>query len=161
MLTNPAFSLEGPANRMLTTETRSLGAVAGAVIAVLLCANRWKASKSYAQVAALLKGLPVAFVLSDKNGTLLYVSEEAWRLMDIPRGEAVGQSYFSLLFNLSEKGASVQRYMNLLDSDENKLSSVELGLRGSPNKSWHGTWMPVDLPSGRCLITVIEPASAA
>ncbi len=161
MLNNPAFSQQGPANKALTAETRSIGSTAGGVIAILLCANRWKASRSHAQLVALVKRLPVPFVLSDKNGTLLYISEEAGRLMNIPAGEAVGQSYFALLFNLSEKGAAIQRYVSLLDSAETRESSIELKLLSCPDKSWRGTLMPVDLQAGRCLITVIEPESKA
>lgn len=161
MLNKPDFSQHGPPNRMLATQSRSIGSLAGAAVAVLLCANRWKATKSHAQLAALVRRLPVPFVLSDKNGTLLYISEEAGRVMNIAPGDAAGQSYFSLLFNLSEKGASIQRYVNLLDSDENKESSIELKLLGCPEKAWRGTLMPVDLQAGRCLITVIEPAAIA
>jgi hypothetical protein len=157
MLNKPDFSQGGPFNGMLTAESRSLGAIAGATVAVLLCANRWKAAKSHAQLAALVKQLPVPFVLSDKNGTLLFISEEAGRLMNVAPAEAAGQSYFAHLFNLSEKGASIQRYVNLLDAEESKESSIELRLRSRPEKSCRGTLMPVDLQAGRCLITVIEP----
>lgn len=117
MLNKPGFSQSpGPINLVLTAETRSIGAVVGGVIAALLCANRWKAARSHDQLVALVKRLPVPFVLSDKNGTLLYISEEAGKLMNLTSAEAVGQSYFALLFNLSEKGASIQRYVSLLDS---------------------------------------------
>lgn len=156
MLNKPAFSEQEPANKALTTETRSLGAVVAAVIAVMLCANRSKVSRSHAQLASLVKRLPVPFVLSDKNGTLLYISEEAGHLMNIPPAEAAGQSYFSLLFNLSHKGAAIQRYVSLLDSEENKETSFDLRLLTCPERAWRGTLMPVDLDSGRCLITVIE-----
>jgi len=161
MLNNTDFSQQAPLNKTLTAETRSFGSVVGAVVAVLLCANRAKASKSHAQLAALVKRLPVPFVLSDKNGTLLYISEEAGRLMNIPPEEAAGQSYFALLFNLTEKGAAIQRYVKLLDSAEIKESSIELRLLSCPEKSWRGTLMPVDLQMGRCLITVIEPMAKA
>jgi hypothetical protein len=161
MLSNTGFSQQAPVDKALTFETRSFGAVVGAVVAVLLCGNREKASKSHTQLAALVKRLPVPFVLSDKNGTLLYISEEAGRLMNIPPEEAAGQSYFALLFNLTEKGAAIQRYVNLLDSVESKESSIELRLLSCPEKSWGGTLMPVDLQMGRCLITVIEPMARA
>lgn len=161
MLNRPGFSQLGPPDRVLTAGTRSIGSIAGGVIAVLLCGNRWKASKSHVQLATLVRRLPVPFVLSDKNGTLLYISEEAGRLMNIAPGEAAGQSYFALLFNLSEKGASIQRYVNLLDSEENKESSIDLRLLSCPDKSWRGTLMPVDMQAGRCLITVIAPVSIA
>jgi len=161
MLNKPAFSQQGPFDKKLTAESRSIGAVTGAVIAVLLCANRSKASRSHAQLVALVKRLPVPFVLSDKNGTLLYISEDAGRLMNIPPGEAVGQDYFSLLFNLSEKGAAIQKYVGLLDSTDNRESSIELKLLNCPDKSWRGTLMPVDLQTGKCLITVIEPVALA
>jgi hypothetical protein len=162
MLNKPGFSQrQGPANKMLTAETRSVGSVVGGIIAALLCINRAKAFRSHSQLVALVKRLPVPFVLSDKNGTLLYISEEAAQLMDMSPAEAVGQSYFALLFNLSEKGAAIQRYVNLLDSAESRESSIELRLMSCPEKSWRGTLMPVDLQTGRCLITVIEPESKA
>jgi PAS domain-containing protein len=161
MLNRPAFSQPGPFDKVLTTDSRSIGTVVGAVVAVLLCTNRWKASKSNAQLVTLVKRLPVPFVLSDKNGTLLYISDEAGHLMNVPPKEAAGQSYFALLFNLSEKGASIQRYVNLLDSAENKESIIELRLLSCPEKSWRGILMPVDLEVGRCLITVIEPLPKA
>lgn len=161
MLNKPSFSAQEPQNKLLTTETRSTGAVVAAVIAVLLCGNRAKVARGHAQLAALVKRLPVPFVLSDKNGTLLYISEEAGHLMNIRPAEAAGQSYFSLLFNLSDKGAAIQRYVSLLDSEENNEASFDLRLLTCPDRLWRGTLMPVDLDSGRCLITVIEAKTTA
>lgn len=161
MLYTPAFSQQAPFDKKLTAETRSLGAIAGAVVAISLCANRWKASRSYSQLATLMKNMPVPFVLSDKNGTLLYISEAAGKLMELSPKEAVGQSYFALLFHLSEKGAAIQRYVMLLDSQDTKVSSIELKLLNCPEKSWRGTLMPVDLQTGKCLITVIEPMTVS
>lgn len=157
MLNRPQFSQKGPFDMKLTAETRSVGAISGAMVAILLCANRSKASKSHAQLVALVKRLPVPFVLSDKNGTLLYISQEAAKLMQISQKEAEGQSYFSLLFNLSEKGAAIHRYVGLLDSRHDGESTVELRLQNAPEVPYRGTLMPVDMHIGRCLVTVITP----
>lgn len=159
MLMHPTFSAVGKPDYQVTDWVRSAGAVAGAIVALLLCLHRWKAVRGHEQLVSLVKRLPVPFVLSDKDGTLLYVSDDASKVMNIPVGEAVGQSYFSMLLNQSDKGAAIQKYVALVDSMEHRESSIELKLKNNPEKSWNGILTPVDLQLGRCLITVLAPAN--
>lgn len=157
MLSFPHFSSPGQINLTLSAEIRGTGSVGAAMVAILLCINRTNLVRSHEQLAILVKRLPMPFLLSDKNGMLIYVSDEALQLMHISQTEARGKSYFTLLFNLSEKGNTIQSYMRLFDAPEDGVSLVELRLWNCPEKAFVGTLMPVDLQPDRYLITLIKP----
>lgn len=160
MLNHPTFSVQGPASVRLTIETRSAGTLVGATIVILLCVNRCKAVRSNMQLAALVKRLPLPFVLSDSNGTLLFASEEAARLINIPQQEIVGLSYFELLMNATNKGATIQSYMDVIDAPTPTEATIDLKIANCPGKFWKGLLIPIELYHMKRLITVITPSAA-
>lgn len=121
-----------------------------------LCILRVRGSDNHRQLFTLLKCMPVPFVVSDRNGVLLFASEEAAQLMEISKEAAAGQSYFVLLLNATDQGTAVQKYVTLLDAPLFQESVVELKLLKHPEESWTGVLIPVDLQDGKCLVTVIK-----
>ena len=148
-------------NQTHITIIRSMGACFGASAAVALCFYRLKSARKSEQLNLLVKEIPVPFVLSDGNGEIILVNKQALQLLGVTASIAEGNSYFSLLTDASQKGNSIQKYLEIFETKEAREYALELKPKNNPGVVLHGTVIPADGVGGRYLITIIsEPALA-
>jgi PAS domain-containing protein len=143
-------------NGELIGNFRSVGVLAGASFAVVLCFNRLKVSRKNEQLNLLVKEIPVPFVLSDGNGEIILMNTQASQLLGVPGRRIEGESYFSLLTDINRKGDCIQKYLELFDMKSPRELTIELKPQNNPGVVLRGTLIPADADRSRYLITVIS-----
>ena len=90
-------------------------------------------------MAALLDRLGQAYVLGDREGTIMEVNETFLALTGYPREHIIGQSYYSLFARPAERAARQQEY---LDSVEHQLlaETYERVLIGRDDRQYRMQW---------------------
>ncbi|HVV73204.1 MAG TPA: hypothetical protein VHI52_17155, partial [Verrucomicrobiae bacterium] len=78
---NPDIFRPGTPNVALIHGIRSLGAVLGASVAVLLCFHRLKVGRQSEQLNLIVKEIRVPFVLSDANGEIILMNKQAAEIL--------------------------------------------------------------------------------
>ena len=152
----PDLFRPGPPDHELIQKIRSLGMFAGASVSVLLCFNLLKVARKNEQLSLLVKEIPVPFVLSDCNGEIILINNQAAQLLGVPGRKIEGDSYFSLLTDINQKGDYIQKYLQLFDAKSPQELTIELKPRNNPGMALHGTLIPADGGSNRYLITIIS-----
>ena len=109
------------------------------------------------QILHLLRHMPVPFVLSSENATVLFINEQASKMLNVTDKEARGTQFFSLLEDVTEKkGSAVGRYLSVFDLK----SSEELVSKFRPcaNKDTvlNGCSILVENAGLRRMVTVIS-----
>jgi PAS domain-containing protein len=154
----PDFAMKGAVDVHANMFIRSIGAVTGAVLAVYLCIHRARLVKDHGQMLQLLKRMPVPFVLSDEHGEILFINEQAAALLKVASKDAVGDSFFSLLENVAEKGTSIQRYLSVFDTKSSQELVSKFRPRTNPDVLFNGHSILVETAGLRRMVTIISPA---
>jgi PAS domain-containing protein len=154
----PDFAMKGAVDVHANIFIRSIGAVTGAVLAVYLCIHRARLMKDHGQMLQLLKRMPVPFVLSDEHGEILFINEQASALLKVTNKDAVGDSYFSLLENVAEKGTSIQRYLSVFDTKSSQELVSKFRPRTNSGVLLDGHSILVETAGLRRMVTIISPS---
>src|ERR1700677_314218 len=153
---HPEYFRPGPPNYALMHEIRSIGLAAGGVFSVLLCFYRLKDSRRSEQLNLLVREIPVPFVLSDGNGEIIFMNTQAADLLGVRDRKAEGDSYFSLLTDVNEKGNAIQKYLEIFDARVQREYSIELKPKNNHGVTLNGKAIPVDGSASRYMITIIS-----
>ena len=125
-------------------------------MAIAISLYRTSLNRSYRQVITVLEKIPVPIIVSDESGTITFLNEQASDLLGVSIQDAPGHSYFSFLANQSEKGKSIQRYLQIFDSNDDEGLKQRIHLRRHPNKLMSGILMGLGRGSDRRIVTVIR-----
>lgn len=139
-----------------TVFLRTIGSAVSGTMALAISIYRLNLNRSYHQVLRVLEKMPVPIIVSDESGTINYINDEAADLLGVPVDEAPGHSYFSFLSTQTEKGKSIQRYLQIFDSTEDEAIRLRIHLRRYPNKLMSGMLMGFGRGNDRRLVTVIR-----
>lgn len=144
--------------KMLTVIIRTVTLLVGGVVAVNLSMYRTHLAGSYNQIVAVLDVVSTPIIISDESGTINYVNTKAAELLGVEMEQAPGHSYFSFIANQSEKGKSIQGYLEVF---EGKHGALEIGvrLRGTTDTTIKATLMALGEGKYRRLVTVISEAN--
>jgi PAS domain-containing protein len=154
----PEFAMKGPMDAHANMFIRSIGATTGAALAVFLCIHRSRLTKDHGQMLQLLKRMPVPFVLSDEHGEILFINEQASALLKVTNKDALGDSFFSLLENVAEKGTSIQRYLSVFDTKSSQELVSKFRPRTNPDALFNGHSILVETAGLRRMVTIISPS---
>jgi PAS domain-containing protein len=139
-----------------TVVLRTIGSSVTGCMAIAISIYRGSLNRSYQQVITVLEKMPVPIIVSDESGTITFINDQASELLGVSIQEAPGHSYFSFLANQSSKGQSIQRYLQIFDSDDDKGLKLRINLRRHPNKLMSGTLMGLGRGNQRRIVTVIR-----
>jgi PAS domain-containing protein len=146
---------EVTSGKILTVVIRAVTLLVGGIVAVNLSMYRTHLAGSYNQIVAVLEVIATPIIISDDTGTINYVNTKAAELLGIEMKKAPGLSYFSFIANQSEKGKTIQSYLDVFD---NRQAPHEIGirLRGASDKPMKATLMSLGEGKYRRLVTVIS-----
>jgi len=115
---HPEYVIVGPIVANTTSSyIRFVGWGTGAVLAVLLSIHRAWLLKDQSQMLYLLRHMPVPFVVSSENGKVLFINEQASKLLNVTDQDVQGAQFFSLVEDVTgKKGTAVSRYLSVFDS---------------------------------------------
>ena len=130
----------------------------GGIVAVLLSDDRIRIAESFLQTTNILEKLPVPVIVSDCHGCIVFMNNDALRLMNTTSDAVRGASYFSFVTG-AEKGKTVQRYFEFVDSKEPMLYDVMLQLQKPVPRQTHATLVAIDGKNAKLLATVLLPNS--
>jgi PAS domain-containing protein len=156
VLSHPEFAMQGALDTRANLFVRSIGAVTGALLALFLCVHRARLIKDHQQMLQLLERMPVPFVLSDEHGEVVFINEQASLLLNVEGKEAVGDSFFSLLENIAEKGKSIQGYLSVFDTKSSQELVGKFRPRTNPDILLNGHSMLVETAGSRRMVTILS-----
>jgi len=94
--------------------------IVGGIGAVILSFDRNKGIDGYLQTIRILEELPTPVIISDPDGGVVFMNNDAIKLLDIAAEEVKEASYFSFIV-AAEKGKTVQRYFDFVSSNQATL----------------------------------------
>lgn len=159
MLINPDFSLHGRFNFVFTTRMECATAIAGGFIAMLLCVFRARTQKGREQMLSLVKLIPQPFLISDEHAAVVFINDKAAGLLGAPGEMIMGGSLFSIFDFVAEKGTTIQRYAQSLDSETPRELVVEIKRRRKPGSTLRAAMLPVSGASGKFMLTMLSEPS--
>lgn len=108
----------------------------------------------------LLDQMPMPFLLSDENGEVVFVNDRAVELLNISKESVMGDSIFSLLENIGEKGNSIQRYLAVMDSKSKEKIITKYRPRTKPGVVIDGESLVVEAGGLRRMVTMLSPVKS-
>ena len=159
-LTHPHFVRADVLNPIATTFTRSISAIAGGLMGLMLCIHRSYLNKDFDNMLELLDQMPMPFLLSDENGEVVFVNDRAVELLNISKESVMGDSIFSLLENIGEKGNSIQRYLAVMDSKSKEKIITKYRPRTKPGVVIDGESLVVEAGGLRRMVTMLSPVKS-
>lgn len=111
------FAVPGIAIDRTTALIRFWTVFVGGIGAVVLSFDRNKGIEDHLQTIRILEELPTPVIISDPDGGVVFMNNDAIKLLDIAAEEVKGASYFSFIV-AAEKGKTVQRYFDFVSSNQ-------------------------------------------
>ena len=100
----------------------------GGVGAVILSCDRNRLAEGFLHTIRILEKLPAPVIVSDAEGSVVFMNDDALKLLDTTADAVRGASYFSFVAS-EEKGRTIQKYFELVDSPQSALFDVVLQIR--------------------------------
>jgi PAS domain S-box-containing protein len=112
-------------------------------------------ANNHDQLFNLIKRIPQALILSDGRGCVRFLNKQAEKLLGTSTDKARGIPYFELVHDISEKGVSIQQYLNLLESG--RTSEMDIKFKPALNSKivLAGKMIPVHSADHNWLITAV------
>ncbi len=109
-----------------TVYVRTGSFLIGAIVTVVLCGTRSKARGQFDALRRVFEKMPVAVVISDASGLILFANGSARDALKVDAEGIRGQSIFSLGSETQKKGDRIQSYLELCDHPGRQHESVLL-----------------------------------
>ena len=100
----------------------------GGIGAVILSSDRNRITQGFLQAIRILEKLPVPVIISDSEGRIVYMNNDALELLDTTADAVRGASYFSFV-GAEEKGRTIQKYFDFVNSRQPVLHDVILQIK--------------------------------
>jgi PAS domain S-box-containing protein len=149
--TDPLAQLRETPNRWL----RLASFVVGCAALVLLSRSRQQVSRAGEAFRSLLARLPVAIIVSDRDGIITLANDKAARLFGMSRDDLVGYSYFSILTHPEARSQQIQRYLDRFQSDRPDETEETVHIRLPDGRTLHGTEVVATNLDQRLMITAV------
>ena len=123
--------------------------------AVLLSRTRVRVAESFQQTMTILEQLPAPVVLSDCAGCIVFMNDDALKLLETTPDEAVGASYF-LFMAEGERGKSIQKYLDIVDARSCQLDDVSIQVKKPSTRIVRGSIVSIQANHVKLLATVLR-----
>jgi len=134
---------------------RTMGSMVMTSALITLSYHRQKLSHHNNETVAILTKLPMPVLLSDDEGTILFMNNRAAEMLDLTSEQGVGMNYFELLLYQSAKGEMIKKYVDLIDASDTDSIDINIRLRNRPTKLLKGMLVSLKTRSGPQIITLI------
>ena len=134
---------------------RSSSILISGLLAAWVASQRSRILKHSEELDAILRTLPVPWILSDGSGNITRISEKARVLMASSSEDIIGASYFSFLSPSEGKGEFIRNYLSAFD-DSVPPSRIKITFSKSPHTQAWATLFALECSEGRRLLTVFE-----
>lgn len=151
---HPEIFIPGAYNRQLGHVIHSASTLVGAALSVLLCHNRLKAQKKTEYIELLAMKTPTPLILSDKNGEIVFVNDQAALQLGFPNHKLVGNSIFSF-FPSKDRGSMVSHYLELLESKASEAWTIEIKRKTPAGMPLQATLNQTQCSTGKYMISTI------
>jgi len=84
--------------------------------------------EDFLQTIDIFEKLPTPVIISDLDGGVVFMNNDALKLLDITAEEVPGTSYFSFVV-AAEKGKKIQRYFDFVSSNQTILHNFAIQVR--------------------------------
>ena len=134
----------------------------GGIGAMLLSNNRIRNAESFLQTVTILDKIPTPVIVSDCAGCVVFMNSNALRLLDTTADAVRGASYFSFVSG-EEKGRTVQKYFDFIDSKQPLFHDMVLQLKTPFVRKTQATLIMIDGKNQKLLATVfsLNPENAS
>ena len=132
----------------------------GGMGAVVLSFDRSRIAEGFLQMISVLEKLPTPVIIADSQGSIVFMNNGALKLLDATAEEVRGASYFSFVAD-AEKGRTVQRYLDFVDSKEPVLHNVYLKIQKPKPMEVHATLVSIEGNQIKLVATVFSETSDA
>ena len=124
--------------------------------AVLLSRNRSRVAESFLQTLTILEKLPVPVVLSDASGCIVFMNDDALKLLEVTPEEVLGSSYFTFMAE-GERGRAIQQYLDMVDSKQCQLAGVVVQIKKPFPREITASIVSIQAEHVKLLATVLRP----
>ena len=131
----------------------------GGLGTILLSDRRIRIAESFLQSVNILEKLPVPVIVSDAHGCVIFMNNDALTLLDTTADAVRGATYFSFV-SAEEKGRTVQKYFEFVDSKEPLLQNIVLQLQKPVPRKTHATLVAIEGKNAKLLATVLVDIKA-
>jgi len=153
---HPELFRPGKQNVKIGHLIHSISICLGAGVSVLLCRNRLRAQKKSECINLIVKKAPVPMILSDGNGDIIFINEQASDLLGVPVHEAEGNSFFLLAMGPDAKGLSISHYLRKIEGNEEVELASEIKPKYNPGVTLRGTTKLLGGTSDKYLLTILS-----
>ncbi len=137
--------------------TRALIAAAAGVLACLYARSREQDFLTNHEILRVLDQLDVSVIVSDRDGWLLHVNPHAHQTLDLAK--SVGTPFFQHFQLRSDKGKSIQAYVDLASGTTEGSVSVNLGFGPEKSQTLPGIMLRADIAGQRRVLTLLYPCA--
>jgi PAS domain-containing protein len=129
--------------------------LAGGIGAVIISHERTRIRDSLLQTIRILEKLPTPVIVSDCEGCVVFMNNDALQLLDVEADQVHGTSYFSFVAG-EAKGQMIQKYFEFVDAGRLLPLDIVLQLKKPTVITTHATLVLIDGLSTKLLATVFS-----
>lgn len=137
---------------------RAISVILAGVLAAWAARQKGLIESHAREVETILQTLPTPWIMSDHNGNITRLSNQAVSLFGIASKDAVGTSYFAFFNPVSGKGEFIRKYLDAFESSS--PSQLALSLSKDPLQKVVANFFCLECDEGRRLLTVFSPLLA-
>jgi hypothetical protein len=145
----------GNVHAMLTS--RTVTATIACSMACILAGLRERQANSVKQIESVLDRLSIATITSDQDGWITHLNTSAMPFLD--NGIALGEPYFAYFRDISQKGKSIQRYLDLVTGKIQGPVAMDLTFSSQKDRIFPALLIPLAVNNKRFILTVIYPST--
>jgi PAS domain-containing protein len=147
---------QGTPADLATVFVRFATVILGGIGAVVLSFDRNRIAEGFLQTIRILDKLPTPVIISDNEGSVIFMNHDALQLLDTTSDAVRGASYFSFVAG-EEKGRTIQSYFEFVDSHQMAPHDVILQVKKPKPMSTQATLVAIEGQSGKLVATVFPP----
>lgn len=143
----------GNAVAMLTT--RTVSSITAGTMACMLSRLKKNQDVSRREMSRFINHLSIPTITSDENGWILGINNAALALFN--DSDILGKPYFSFFHSVTEKGRSIQRYLDLISGTTPGPISIDLLDDKNRKRVFPSTLSRLTIDGKDIIITMIYP----
>ncbi|MCX6966545.1 MAG: PAS domain-containing protein [Verrucomicrobia bacterium] len=128
----------------------------GGIGAVILSFDRTRIAEGFLQTIRILEKLPAPVIISDNIGCVVFMNHDALKLLDTTADAVRGASYFSFVAG-EERGKTIQKYLDFVDSSETILHDVILQIKKPQPMKTQAALVVIEGERTKLVATVFSP----
>ena len=129
--------------------------IVGGIVAVALSFDKNRITEGLRQTMSILENLPTPVIISDCEGCVVFMNNDALKLLDTTAEAVRGASYFSFVAG-AQKGNTIKKYFDFVESKQTIRHDVILQITKPKPMETRASLVAITGKQGKLVATVLS-----